>query len=210
MEPSVVISAYRDPIKAQILPELEEYFVFKPMQTADGATEDKNLNFRTQLTELLLSDYSLKDIDLIRMLFRAELECERSIWRHDNLYQLSFYLYSLGQLEDTFVLYETKYRLKHMDASTMQDRYSITVGHEPDEVIKYVEARFRENPNLRNDYSGLLDELQSIIHEPDYDSVSDYSRFIRGYFFGHENVAINSDSNENVPRISKRRWWKFW
>jgi hypothetical protein len=210
MEPSGVITAYRDSANAKILTELQQYFIFKQIITNDGTTEDENLNIRTELTELLLSDYSLKDIELIRALFRAELECERAIWRHDNLYQLSFYLYSLGQLEDTFLLYEAKYGLRHMDASTMQDRYSITVGHEPSEVIKYVEDRFRDNPNLRNDYSGLLDELQGIIDCPDYDSIADYSRFIRGYFFGHENVALNPDSNENLSKAPNKPWWKFW
>ena len=210
MEPSFVIAAYRDPAKVEVMPELQHYLIFKPIKNNDGTTEDENLSFRTELTELLLSDYSLKDVELIRTLFRSELKCERAIWRHDNLYQLSFYLYSLGQLEDAFLLYEAKYGLKHMDASTMQDRYSITVGHEPDEVIKYVEERFRDNPNLRNDYSGLLDELQSIIDYPDYDSIADYSRFIRGYFFGHENVAMNPDSKENLSKAPNKPWWKFW
>lgn len=195
MNPFDIIRACRASANAERLTELQPYFIFKPLLTNDGSTEDQNLNFRTELTELLLSDYSLKDIELIRSLFRAELDCERAISRHDNLYQLSFYLYSLKQLEDTFLLYEAKYGLQHMDASTMQDRYSITVGHEPDEVIRYVENRFRDNPALRNHYSGLPDELQGIIHYPDYDSIADYSRFIHGYFFGHEDDATASEGN---------------
>lgn len=210
MEPSDVITAHRDSANAEIPTELKRYFIFKPVVTDDGTNEDENLGFRTEITELLLSDYSLKDIELIRALFRSELECERAIWRHDNLYQLSFYLYSLGQLEDTFLLYEAKYGLRHMDASTMQDRYSITVGHEPNEVIEYVENCLRNNPDLRNDYSALSDELQGIIDYPDYDSIADYSRFIHGYFFGHENVATESKHNENPPKSLNKPWWKFW
>lgn len=189
MNPSDVLAAFRDSSDAKILTELQPYFTFKPVRIDDATTEDENLEFRTALTELLLSDYSVKDSPLIRALFKAELECERAIWRHDNLYQLSFYLYSLGQLEDTFLLYEAKYGLRHMDASTMQDRYSITVGHEPDEVIKYVEGCFQTNPELYKDYAELIEELQDIIDDPDYDSIADYSTFIRGYFFGHENAS---------------------
>ena len=210
MEASELIAAYRESFNAETLTDLKRYFTFRPVMTDDNSTEDENLSFRTEVTELLLSDYSLRDIELIRALFRSELECERAIWRHDNLYQLSFYLYSLGQLEDTFLLYEAKYGLRHMDASTMQDRYSITVGHEPTEVIKYVEDSFKDNPDIRNDYSGLLDELQSIIDYPDYDSIADYSKFIRGYFFEHENGAIETVINEDLPKAPKRSWWKFW
>lgn len=210
MEPSAIISAYRSSFSSEAPHDLKQYFAFKPTKLSDDTIEDENLGFRTEITEALLNDFSLADIKLIRELFRAELDCERAIWRHDNLYQLSFYLYSLGQMEDTFLLYEAKYGLRHMDASTMQDRYSITVGHEPSEVIKYVESRFHDDPSLRNDYSGLIDELQSIIDAPDYESIANYSQFIRGYFFGHENVGITPDSNDDVPPAPKRPWWKFW
>lgn len=209
MEPSAIISAYRNPPSSEAPNDIKQYFAFKPTKLSDDTIEDENLNFRTEITEALLNDFSLADIKLIRELFRAELDCERAIWRHDNLYQLSFYLYSLGQMEDTFLLYEAKYGLRHMDASTMQDRYSITVGHEPTEVINYVESRFQEDPSLRNDYSGLRDELQGIIDAPDYDSIANYSKFIRGYFFGHDNGKINPDNKDGAP-TAPRRWWKFW
>lgn len=210
MEPAAVILAYRDFADANILTDLERFFIFKPFNTYNGTTEDENLRFRTELTKLLLVDYSLRDVEFIRALFRSELECERAIWRHDNLYQLSFYLYTLGQMEDAFLLYDAKYRLRHMDASTMQDRYSITVGREPAEVIKFVEDCFRDAPNLRNDYSGLLDELQGIIDYPDYDSIAEYSKFIHGYFSGHENVATEQYIDEEPPKTPNRPWYKFW
>ena len=210
MEPTAIISAYRNSLSSDATSDLRRYFAFKPTIPQDETAEDENLGVRTAITEALLHDFSLADIKLIRELFHAELDCERAIWRHDNLYQLSFYLHSLGQMEDSFLLYDAKYELKHMDASTMQDRYSITVGHDPSEVIKYVEARFEEDPSLRDNYSGLIDQLQSIIDNPDYDSIDDYSQFIRGYFFGHESVATNAVSNEGAQSVAKRPWWKFW
>jgi uncharacterized protein YihD (DUF1040 family) len=94
-----------------------------------------------------------------------------------------------------------------MDSSTMQDRYSITVGHEVNEVIEYVQSRFKTSPDLKVAYPELLNELQGIINEPDYDSISDYTLFIRGYFYGHENIAAKTGDISNIP---KKSWWKFW
>lgn len=179
-----IISDYRDPAQAGTLSQYHDYIAFKPTNPLDETVEDENLDHRTQLTEALLNDFSLADLKLIRELFNAELECERVIWRHDNLYQLSFYLYSLGQLEDSFLLYEAKYGLSHMDASTMQDRYSITVDHEPTEVIAYVESCFAKDPKLRLKYPTLLEELQGIIDCPDFDSVASYTASLRMYFRG--------------------------
>ncbi|MVM30775.1 hypothetical protein GO755_12100 [Spirosoma sp. HMF4905] len=189
MEPSAIIYSYRNSLPSEALHDLKQYFAFKLKKLSEDIIADENLGFRNSVTEALLNDFSLADIKLVRELFHAELDCERTIWRHDNLYQLSFYLYSLGQMEDAFLLYEAKYGLGHMDASTMQDRYSITVGHEPNEVIKYVKSRFQDAPDLKNDYPQLVDELQSIIDDPDYESIADYSKFIRGYFLGHSNIA---------------------
>jgi hypothetical protein len=197
MKPSDIIKAYRKLSPDETDAELKTFFEFKPIKRNESdRVEDKNLKCRTEVTDALLNDYSLADRRLIRVLFRAEIECERAIYRHDNLYQLSFYLYSLGQMEDSFLLYEAKYDIGHMDACTMQDRTSITVGHEPIEVIKYVEKRFEEDPKLKTVYAGLIKELQGIIDCPDYESIEEYSRFVRGYFFGHDS-----------PR---RAWWKFW
>lgn len=208
MDASTIISAYRDPSQSNALTEIRQSFIFNPKKTVNETIKDENLELRTEITEALLHDFSLADIKLIRELFKAELDCEHTIWRHDNLYQLSFYLYSLGQLEDTFLLYEAKYGLKHMDASTMQDRYSITVGHEVNEVQKYVYSRFEKDPNLKDNYSGLLDELQGIIDEPDYDSIAEYKKFVRGYFYGHDNV--DKEIEPIPPNQPNKPWWKFW
>lgn len=182
MEAPEILSAFRNADGVYTLQTLHSYVKFKPVTTEEGEMEDENLEVRSELTRILLFDYSQADIELIRMMFRAELECERATWRHDSLYQLSFYLYSLGQMEDSLLLYEAKYESGHMDCCTMQDRYSITVGHEPTEVMKYVEDRFQKDPGLRHRYSGLLEQLQDIIDHPEYDSVADYSRFIHDYF----------------------------
>lgn len=209
MEPSEVIAAYRNPASEQSLLRLRTYFSFKPIGALDETGEDANLDFRTKLTEALLNDFSLADIRLIREMFRAELDCERTVWRHDNLYQLSFYLYSLGQLEDTFVLYESKYILRHMDACTMQDQHFVTVGHEPNIVINYVESCFSNNPNLREDYAGLIKVLKNLCDDQQHATVEEYTRAIRGYFFGHDDDESGQAATAS-PTLPRKPWWRFW
>jgi hypothetical protein len=210
MDLSPIISSYRDAKQEDDLSHVRAYFSFNPVGPLGDGGLDVNLEFRTALTQALLNDFSLADIRLIRDMIREEIDCERAIWRHDNLYQLSFYLYSLGQIGDTFLLYEAKYGTGHMDASTMQDQYSISLGHDPDKVIEYVKARFAQNPNLKDNYPDLIQQLESIRDDREYGTIAEYSTFIRGYFFGHgENES--SESEQLTPVISPRRpWWKFW
>jgi hypothetical protein len=207
MEAAKFIFTYRREMDPEALDGLAKRFCFTPIERKDGIKTDENLRFRTEVTDALLTDFSLKDIWLIRQLFKEELKCEREIWRHDNLYQLSFYLYSLGQLEDTFLLYEAKYGILHMDSSIMQDRTSLTVGHEIDEVIQYVRDEFEKKPALQKNYPELVNELQNLKDKPDYDSVADYTLFLRGYFYGHEKVSgrVITDSH-----TTEKPWWKFW
>ena len=88
---------------------LLEMFAFKPTEPLRETSMDLNIDFRTEIVEELLNDFSNKDLVLIRQLYREELACERLIWRHDNIYQLSYYLFELGQLQDCFLIYEAKY-----------------------------------------------------------------------------------------------------
>ena len=165
--------------------DLVTSFAFK----ADNSRGDFNLDIRTQIVEALLADFSIADINLIRTLFDEELKSEMAIQRHDNLYQLCFYLFHLGQLADTFILYDAKFNAKNMDVGFMLDREMITVGHNIDEVIEYVEMRFRDSPTLKENYSGILEELNGLKEFPDYENIDVYHLFIRGYFYGHHNVS---------------------
>ena len=165
--------------------DLVTNFAFK----SDNSRGDFNLDIRTQIVEALLADFSIADIKLIRTLFDEELKSEIATQRHDNLYQLCFYLFHLGQLADTFILYDAKFNTNNMDVGCMLDREMITVGHDVDEVIEYVEATFQANPTFKEKYAGIIKELNGLKEFPDYDSIDAYHLFIRGYFYGHDNVS---------------------
>ncbi len=164
--------------------DLINKFCFKP----DKSGVDINIDIRTNIVEELLNDFSLQDIILIRKLFDEELKCEIATQRHDNLYQLSFYLFHLGQLQDAFILYDAKYNAKNMDVGCSLDRELITLGHNFDIVIEYVEKAFKDNPTLEEKYSGIIQVLEDLRDHPDYESIDDYRLFIRGYFYGHEKI----------------------
>lgn len=180
----------------------------KPILKENTKT-DANLDFRKDVVKLLLNDFSLADIALIRKLFAEEVACEKATTRNDNLYQLAFYLFSLGQIEDTFILFDAKFNATGMDAGSMLDRTSITVGHEVEEVIDYVQKEFEKSPSLEQKYPRILDELKSLQEYPDYSSVTSYSNFIRGYFYGHKNVLSKADEG-NLTDTATKPWWRFW
>jgi hypothetical protein len=184
MTAAEIISVSRQLNGKDLPADLVTCFAFK----ADNSRDDFNLDIRTQIVEALLADFSIADINLIRKLFDEELKSEMATQRHDNLYQLCFYLFHLGQLADTFILYDAKFNAKSMDVGCMLDREMITVGHNIDEVVEYVKTRFRD-PTLKEKYSGILEELNSLKEFPDYESIDAYHLFIRGYFYGHENVS---------------------
>jgi hypothetical protein len=185
MTATEIISQLRQLNESNIPADLVTHFAFKP----DNSRGDFNLDIRTQIVESLLADFSIADIKLIRTLFDEELKCEIATQRHDNLYQLCFYLFHLGQLADTFILYDAKFNAKNMDVGCMIDREMITVRHDIDEVIEYVETTFRNNPAMEEKYSGIIEELKGLKEFPDYDSINAYHLFIRGYFYGHDNVS---------------------
>jgi len=185
MTPSELIAFYRQASPAEVLPKVVEYFSFQPGPPEQGYLTDIHLAFRAELVEALLSDFSLTDLALIRALFSEEMACEAAIQRHDNLYQLCFYLYELGQLEDAFRIYEAKFLARNMDVGMLLDREMMTVRHEVEEVIRYVETVFLYQPELQARYPTILQELDELLTEPDYDSREAYRTFIRGYFYGH-------------------------
>ena len=222
MTASELISTFRQSASSDTLTDLTQYFAYKPELKDDGYPFDTNLEFRTEVVEALLYDFSLSDIKLIRKLFDEEMKCELATRLHDNLYQLCFYLYDLGQLEDTFILYDAKFNAPNMDVGAMLNREAMTVGHEIEEVIDYVESEFSKHPELKEKYPTILDELNVLLEYPNYDNIKDYGQSIRAYFIKPkkamktDNEIITVTEQETIPiennaniKIEKP-WWKFW
>lgn len=214
-----LIAAFRQPTSYASISELTTYFVFQPWQPQYGYATDANQLFRAIIVEALLPDFSLTDQRLIQALFAEEMKCEAATRQHESLYQLSFYLYELGQLEGTFRLYEAKYCTQNMDVAILMDREMMTVRHEVPDVIQYVETEFMREPLLKARYPTILEELRGLLEQPDYSSVEDYRTFIRGYFYGHEDEDnIKDDAGTDIKPTGSlggyeprpRPWWKFW
>ena len=218
MTPKELITQTRLLDTSAIPKYLVDTFAFNPTEPLGETSIDLNVDFRIAVVEELLNDFSQKDLALIRQLYKQELACERLIWRHDNIYQLSYYLFELGHIEDCFLIYEAKYQIKHMDIATMMDRYMLTVGHDLDKVISFVSQKFRD-PEIKTKFDGLLEELTDLKENPDYDSNEEYKKFLKGYFWGHETTpSVKVSKKERDAYIRKvfptmnygKPWWKFW
>lgn len=216
MDASDFIAAYRQSTPSPALAELVALIAFAPGKPEFGYPTDSNLAFRAAVVDALLPDFSLVDYELIQVLFAEEMKCEATIQRHDSLYQLCFYLFELGQLPDTFRLYEAKFNATNMDVGCLLDREMITVGHEVPEVVAYVQQAFIDEPHLRVRYPTLLEELHGLVEYPDYDSRAQYRAGIRDYFYGYEADQATSPPTP-PPAVSlsgyepkAKPWWKFW
>jgi hypothetical protein len=181
MTPKALITQIRFLENAEIPKYLIDKFAFNPTKPLSETSIDLNLDFRIAVVEELLHDFSQKDLPLVRHLYRQELDCERLIWRHDNIHQLSYYLFELGQLEDCFLIYEAKYQIKHIDIATIMDREMLSLGHDIEEVIAFVAQKFKDNAALAQKYEGLLTKLIDLKDNPDSDP-EDYKKFIKGYY----------------------------
>jgi hypothetical protein len=218
MTPKELITQTRLLETSEIPKYLVDTFAFNPTEPLGETSIDLNVDFRIAVVEELLNDFSQKDLTLIRQLYKQELACERLIWRHDNIYQLSYYLFELGQTEDCFLIYEAKYQIRHMDISTMMDREMLTVGQDIDKVISFVSQKFKDKYGLEQKYEGLLTELVDLKDNPDSDP-EDYKKFIKGYYFGHENQESSKVNEQDIKSLTnqfsttfenRKPWWKFW
>jgi hypothetical protein len=180
-----LISQTRLLATSEIPKYLVDTFAFNPTEPLGETSTDLNINFRIAVVEELLNDFSQKDLVLIRNLYKQELACERLIWRHDNIYQLSYYLFELGQIEDCFLIYEAKYQIRHIDIATMMDREMLTVGYDINKVISFVSQKFKDNSELEQKYEGILRELIDLKNNPDR-APEDYKKFIKGYYLGND------------------------
>jgi hypothetical protein len=185
--------------------DIADAICYKP-NSVSGKQVDCNAQLRQAVTGELLSDFSILDILLIRELFKAELLCAKETGEHESLYQLAFYLYMLGQLEDVFLLYEAKYLTGNMDVSLMMDRYMLTVGQPPLKVLAYIKQHFTGN-ELRDKYGGLVEALEQIIENPEYDSVDHYTAFLQNYF---TRPNLDGDHSTTEPPAPVKHRWKFW
>ena len=167
----------------------------KHFQYKANGSQDCNLEKRTQVVESLLNSFTNKDIELIRLLYLEEINCELAIERHDNLYQICYYLYSLGNLEDVYKIYSAKFDSSNFDTATMLDRGMLYMSHKIEEVMSFVKNQNSQNRENR------LKELQDLKDQPDDESEQDYQTFINGYFFGHKGPSSLNPSN---------KWWQFW
>lgn len=219
MTPTELINSCRQDPTAEVLAQLVEAFSFQPGLLEDGYPTDAHLEFRVEIVEALLPDFSLTDLALIRSLFKEEMACETAIQRHDSLQQLCFYLHELRQLEDTFRLYEAKFLTGNMDVACILDREMLTVNHEVPEVVRYVEAVFQQQPQLRTHYPTILEELDVLLTDPTYDSLDVYRTYIRGYFYRHKDgvttagtASTGTTSTTELSGYDQRLkpWWKFW
>lgn len=211
------IAAQRQPAPEASLAQLAALVAFEPGKPEFGYLTDSNLEFRATVVDALLPDFSLADYELIQVLFAEETKCETAIQRHDSLYELCFYLYELGNLPDTFRLYEAKFKATNMDVGCLLDREMIMVGHEVPEVVAYVEQVFIAEPHLRVRYPTLLEDLHGLVEYPDYESCAQYRASIRGYFYGHAEDLATSPPMPLPPAVSlsgyqprPKPWWRFW
>ena len=190
---------------------LADMFAFK-LATIDNEQRDLNRKFRAEVVNRLLYDFTLKDIYLVRKLIEEELKCDAATGRHDNIYQLCFYLYELAQPEDIFRLYNAKFDASNFDVACTLDREMITIRHTYNDAISYIERELKQNPALLKQYPVILKELNELKKEPDSESQAGYRRFLYGYFYGHERVArINFDLSNEINRNRFRKpWWRFW
>ncbi|MFT5822848.1 MAG: hypothetical protein ACI8ZM_004105 [Crocinitomix sp.] len=114
------------------------------------------------------------------MLFDEELKCELETGRHDNLYQLSFYLYKLGNLQDVYRIYTAKYDAKNMDVGMSMDSGMLYMNNKIEDVIDFVKN------DISNKNPKVLETLIDLKDYPDYESEETYFTFINGYFYGHK------------------------
>lgn len=201
MTPLEFIQHSRKSSERKVSAELLKYISYVPIEIKSKIIVDNNLDFRNDVVENLLPDFSITDIHLIRTLLEEEIKCEVATQRHDNLYQICYYLYDLGQTEDVFRIYDAKFNAKNMDVGLMLDREMLYLGQPIENVIEYVNSEMQNNSDLRLQYPNLLPELLNLKKRPDYGSVEEYSKFIKGYFFGHE---------DEISTHPAKPWWKFW
>ncbi|MBP4137404.1 hypothetical protein [Flavobacterium geliluteum] len=198
MKAKELIEKFRKSESKIVVTELVSMFAYS--ENIDSQVADNNLTFRTEIVEELLNDFSSIDVELIRKIFDEELKCELSTRRHDNLYQLCFYLFKIGELEDVFLIYDAKFNSKNMDVGTMLDSEMMYLNQPIDNVISFVKLQLNEKPELNEKYKTILNELNNLKRHPNY-NLSEYSTFINGYFFGHEN---------QIETKLTKKWWKFW
>jgi len=182
MTSTELISAYREKKAGEDLSQLAERISYRPFTDGNGALQDTNIAFRTAVTDQLLHDFSIADIELIRQLTDEEFNYTSHLLYHNRLHQLCYYLYELGQLQDVFRIYNAKYNSKCMDASCMIDREMLKLRHRIDRVIAYVKDQVDTDPCLQKCCPGLLEELYDLFEFPDYENDAVYRKYINGYF----------------------------
>ena len=183
---------------------------YRPAQLLSGTRIDGNAEFRKAVVDALLDDLTPADRALILHLVAEEIACERAIQEHQNLYQLCFHLYKLGELADVFVLYDAKFNSSSWDVSLLLDREFLTLGHTVPVVQRYVQAEFARQPALAAHYPQLLAVLQDLLDYFDYEGQADYRDYLREYFRAQETDPEPSPNPASGYQPNPKKWWQFW
>ncbi len=183
-------------------PSLLDLFKFKPNAGNHVIkTNDSNLRFRTELTGQLLKDFSIRDIHLIRSIFREELICEQKTGQQENLYQLCFYLFSLQQIEDIFLLFEAKFNTSSLETRAAIDWELLTLGHPVDDVVDFVSERLKHDPILLQKYPTIQEEILFLSEHLGKVDFELYQKRLKQYFFelNEPTPATEEPESQNEP-----------
>ncbi len=158
----------------------------------EGNIVDANLLLRTELTTLLLDDFSTSDIELIRSLLIEELKCEKATKTHNNLYTLCYFLFMLEQREDFFLVYEAKFNTAPETGAAI-DWEMLTLGQPVHGIVHYVRAQLTRNSTRLRKYPGINEEVSFLERNFKDADIAAYSQKI-----------MNAIGNKQEPIQAKR------
>lgn len=120
-----------------------------------GQSDDLNAAFREKVVTIVFDTEKLKTRDLIKYLLRAEINYarEESLMR-ETLRQLTFMLYTIGELEDIPLLFEAKMDTS-FDAKCGLD-IELVFGEDKETVKDY----FKTNKHPDYDIVGCIEEYE--------------------------------------------------
>lgn len=131
-------------------------------------SDDLNADFREKVTDFIFDSKELKSRALITYLLKAEINyCGAETMMRETLRQLTFMLYSIGEIEDIPLLFEAKMNTC-FDAGCGLD-IELIFGKDKEKVKDH----FRLNPNDDYDIVGCIEDYEQ------YD-VSTPEEFING------------------------------
>jgi hypothetical protein len=133
------------------------------------------------VTDFLFPALVPSDLALVRALtIRETQERRRFGGCGDGLYLLCFMLYSIGQPEDLFLLYEAKHA--NFDCECMLDHDFLQMGRSRQEQLAFLNKILTETPSLHARYASLDEELCNAFDIPNYESPERFSNAVCAYY----------------------------